>query len=167
MFNIITTFGNIFFKFKTYFQFFECLLYKNLSRHKKCKVVVIFPWNLPTNATLVSNKLLILSDNRCGFGANNSTFEDNVQINIMCAHLLGLAENSDCALNNEKLWTQLKENPGEVPRGTELSLVHIDRRCSTIHCLWATKKKMHKTFYASMTTDNGHRRCLRSMWTRL
>jgi hypothetical protein len=48
-----------------------------------------------------------------------------------------------------------------------LSLVHIDRRCSTIHCLWATKKKIHKTFYASMTTDNGHRRCLRSMWTRL
>jgi hypothetical protein len=24
---------------------------------------------------------------------------------------------------------------------------------STTHCLWATKKKMHKTFYASMTTD--------------
>jgi hypothetical protein len=48
-----------------------------------------------------------------------------------------------------------------------LSLVHIDRRRSTIHCLWATKKKIHKTFYASMTTDNGHRRCLRSMWTRL
>jgi hypothetical protein len=119
LFNIITTFGNIFFKFKIYFQFFECLLYKNLSRHKKCNVVVIFPWNLPTNATLVSNKLLILSDNRCGFGAaNNSTFEDNVQINIMCAHLLGLAENTDCALNNEKLWTQLKENPGEVPRGS-------------------------------------------------
>jgi hypothetical protein len=58
-------------------------------------------------------------------------------------------------------------NNNSPPTYCRYSLVHIDRRCSTIHCLWATKKKMHKTFYASMTTDNGHRRCLRSMWTRL